>query len=77
MPAKVTPGDVRDWLEVSSPGGGSPRRGQILEVLGGPHHEHYLVNWTDGHKSIHYPSDGTRIVPRHGTDATEERDATT
>jgi hypothetical protein len=63
MPAKITPGKAGDWVEVSSPGGGSPRTGQILEVLGGPHHEHYLVHWSDDHQSIHYPSDGTRIVP--------------
>ncbi len=77
MPAKITPGHVGDWLEVSSPGGGAPRRGQILEVLGGPHHEHYLVSWTDEHQSIHYPSDGTRIVPQHAADASEAPDATT
>jgi Domain of unknown function (DUF1918) len=32
-------------------------------MLGGPHHEHYRVVWDDGHESIHYPSDGTRIAP--------------
>ena len=64
MPAKSTPGQVGDWLEVSAPGGGPPRQGHIIEVLGEPHHEHYLVHWTDEHRSIHYPSDGTRIVPK-------------
>jgi hypothetical protein len=63
MPAKTKPGHAGEWIEVSSPGGGLPRRGQILEVLGGPHHEHYRVRWTDDHESIHYPSDGTRIEP--------------
>ena len=67
MPAKLTPGQVGDWLEVSSPGGGPPQRGQIVEVLGGPHHEHYLVKWTDEHRSIHYPADGTRIIRSEDT----------
>lgn len=69
MPAKTNPGRVGDWIEVSSPGGGLARRGQIIEVLGGPHHEHYRVHWSDEHKSIHYPSDGTRIVPAHQADS--------
>ena len=63
MPAKLSSGHVGDHIEVSSPGGGAPRRGKIIEVLGAPGHEHYLVLWTDEHQSIHYPSDGTRIVP--------------
>lgn len=63
MPAKLKPGRVGDRLEVSMPGGGLPRRGVIAEVIGGPHHEHYVVEWNDGHRSIHYPAEGTRIVP--------------
>ena len=63
MPAKITPGHAGDHLEVHSPTGGPPRRGEIVEVLGGPHHEHYRVRWEDGHESIHYPSDGTTVVP--------------
>ena len=51
-----------DVLEVSAAGGGPPQRGRIIEILGGPHHERYLVRWSDEHRSIHYPSDGTRIV---------------
>ena len=66
MPAQITPGKAGDWVEVSSPGGGPPRRGQILEVLGGPHHEHYRVRWVDGRESIHYPADGTHIRPAGG-----------
>ena len=62
MPAKITPGRPGDRLEVSSPGGGPTRRGQIVEVLGSEHHEHYLVRWEDEHESIHYPADGTRIL---------------
>jgi hypothetical protein len=28
----------------------------------GPGHEHYRVRWEDGRESIHYPSDGTKVV---------------
>jgi hypothetical protein len=63
MPAKITPGRSGDGIEILSPSGASPRRGRIIEVLGRPHHEHYRVSWEDGRESIHYPSDGTRIVP--------------
>jgi hypothetical protein len=61
MPAMINPGHAGDRIEVSSPGGGPPRRGLIAEVLGGPGHERYRVRWLDGCESIHYPSDGTRI----------------
>ena len=63
MPAKTTPGHPGDRIEIASIGGAAARRGRILEVLGGPHHEHYLVSWDDGRESIHYPSDGTKFVP--------------
>jgi hypothetical protein len=63
MSAKMTPGRPGDRLEVSSPSGASAQCGEIVEVLGGMHHEHYRVRWDDGHESIHFPSDGTRIVP--------------
>jgi hypothetical protein len=63
MPAKANPGVVGDWIDVHSPGGGLPRRGLILEVLGAPGHEHYRVRWTDDHESIYYPADGAVIVP--------------
>lgn len=62
MPAKIAPGRAGDRLEIFSPTGGPPRRGRIIEVLGGPNHEHYRVSWDDGHESIHYPSDGTKVV---------------
>lgn len=63
MPAKLRPGQAGDRIEVAAPGGGPPQRGVIAEVMGGPHHEHYVVEWNDGHRSIHYPADGTRIEP--------------
>ncbi len=62
MPTTTTPGRPGDHLEISSPTGAPPRRGRIIEVLGRPHHEHYRVSWDDGHESLHYPSDGTKVV---------------
>jgi hypothetical protein len=53
-----------DWIDVHVIGGGAPRHGQVLEVLGRPGHEHYLVRWDEEHETIHYPSEGTRVVPR-------------
>ena len=51
-----------DWIEVNLIGGGSNRRGQILEVLGKEGHEHYRVRWDEEHESIHFPADGTRVL---------------
>ena len=68
MPANTRPGRVGEWIDVASPGRGLPHRGQIIEVLGGPHHEHYRVHWIDDHESIHYPSDKTRIEPARRAD---------
>ena len=66
MPARTTTGRPGDRVEILSPAGAPPHRGEIVEVLGRPGHEHYRVRWDDGRESIHYPSDGTRIVPRQG-----------
>lgn len=43
--------------------GESSRTGEILEVLGGPEHEHYRVRWDDGHESVFTP--GSDAVIRH------------
>jgi hypothetical protein len=64
MPAKIDTGQVGDQIEVSAPGGELPRHGLIAEVIGDPRHARYRVRWLDGHESIHYPSDGTRIRAR-------------
>ena len=49
-----------DWIEVNLIGGGSNRRGQILEILGKEGHEHYRVRWDEEHESIFFPgSDAT------------------
>jgi hypothetical protein len=48
------PGDL---VEITSHRvGDAPRRGEILEVLGGPGHLHFRVRWDDGRESIFYPS---------------------
>ena len=55
-----------DWIEVHAPAQGrGMQRGQILEVLGRPGHEHYRVRWSDDHESIYYPADGgAKVVPQ-------------
>ncbi|HST38410.1 MAG TPA: DUF1918 domain-containing protein [Conexibacter sp.] len=55
-----------DWIEVFSPSGRAPRRGQIREVLGGPGHERYRVRWDEEHESIFYPADGVRFLHEPG-----------
>lgn len=41
--------------------GETERCGEILEVLGDPGHEHYLVRWEDGRESIFYPSSDATV----------------
>ena len=59
--AGVRPGD---WIAVHQIGGGMPRRGEVIEVLGPPGHTRYLVRWDDEHVSIHFPSEGTAVERR-------------
>jgi carbamate kinase len=48
-----------DWLVQEGRSFDAPgRRGQILEVLGAPGHEHYRVRWDEEHESIVYPAGG-------------------
>ena len=61
-----------DWIEVNLIGGGSNRRGQILEVLGKEGHEHYRVRWDEEHESIHFPADGTRLLHQAPTGCSAE-----
>jgi hypothetical protein len=35
----------------------------IVEVLGREGHEHYRVRWDEEHESIHFPAQGTRVLP--------------
>jgi len=37
--------------------GDSSKTAVILEVLGEPGHERFLVRWEDGHESIFFPAD--------------------
>lgn len=61
---RLRSGKVGARIDVHEIGGNVKREGEIVEVLGSPAHEHYRVRWTDGHESIHYPADGTRIFPK-------------
>lgn len=56
-------GEAGARIEVHDIGGNVRRDGVIVEVLGRPGHEHYRVRWSDGHESIHFPADGTRVFP--------------
>jgi hypothetical protein len=53
-----------DWIAVHVIGGGAPRLGQVVEVIGGPGHERYRVRWDEQHESIHFPTEGTSIERR-------------
>lgn len=43
--------------------GESRRVGEILQVLGGPGHEHYSVRWDDDRETVFYPSNDSTIQP--------------
>ena len=64
MSTKQTPPDARigDWLEARGIHGEPARRGQIVELLGEPGHEHYKVRWDEAHESIVFPADGVTII---------------
>lgn len=55
-------GQVGDWLETRGIHGEPARRGEIVEVLGQPGHEHYRVRWDDRHESIVFPADGVNVI---------------
>jgi hypothetical protein len=56
--------DTGDWLEVAGLPGRTGRRGQVIEVLGRPGHEHYRVQWDDEHESVFFPTEAAHIVRR-------------
>ena len=64
MPTKPNSRSTRagDWIECRAVHGQAPRRGQIIEVLGGDGHEHYRVRWDEKHESIVYPADGVIVT---------------
>jgi FtsP/CotA-like multicopper oxidase with cupredoxin domain len=51
--------------------GAHGRRGEVLEVLGAPGHEHYRVRWDDAHESILYPTDGVVVERREDAPGAE------
>ena len=53
---------VGDWLETRGIHGEPARRGEIIEILGQPGHEHFRVRWDEQHESIVYPADGVSVV---------------
>lgn len=55
---------VGDWLECRGIHGEVPRRGEIVEVLGGEGHRRYRVRWDEHQESIVYPADGVTVI-RH------------
>jgi hypothetical protein len=57
---------VGDRLEARGIHGEPARRGQIVEILGEPGHEHYKVRWDDQHESIVYPADGVEVLHKTG-----------
>jgi Domain of unknown function (DUF1918) len=58
------PGRPGDWVVAHGFRGSPGRRGEIVEALGRPGHEHYRVKWDEEHESILYPSDGV-LIERH------------
>jgi hypothetical protein len=65
MPTKSadTSAHAGDWIQARGVYGQAPRKGEIIEVLGGEGHEHYRVRWDERHESIVYPADGVIITP--------------
>lgn len=53
-----------DWVEVPGRAGEPTRCGQVVELLGGPGHEHYQVRWDENYESMVFPRGGLRIVRR-------------
>jgi hypothetical protein len=67
MPTQETTGSrarVSDSIEVRGLHGETPRRGEIVELIGRPGHERYRVRWDEQHESIVYPADGVIVNPR-------------
>ena len=63
MSAATPHGEAGDLIVIDGNRIGDPRRtGQILEVIGEPRHEHYLVRSEDGHESLFYPSGHASVV---------------
>ena len=61
-----------DSLEVNGIPGYPARRGEIVEVLGRPGHQHYRVRWDEQHESLHFPAQGTTVL-HHGASRSRPR----
>lgn len=46
---------VGERIEIEGRRHGAHRSGTVLEVLGAPGREHYLVEWDSGERSVYYP----------------------
>ena len=57
--APARPGD--EILITGHAVGDSAKAAEIVEVLGEPGHERFLVRWEDGHESIFFPGDDAVI----------------
>ncbi len=58
--SEAKPGDL---IEIEAHHlGGAHRKGEILEVLGEPGHEHFRVRWEDDTETIFYPSSDAHVV---------------
>lgn len=55
---RVRPGDE---VELTSDGD-RPRRGRIVDVLGGPGHQHFQVRWSARHESMVFPNERVRVI---------------
>lgn len=55
-----------DWLECRGIHGETPRRGEIVEILGSAGHRRYRVRWDEHQESIVYPADGVTIIRHPG-----------
>ncbi len=59
MAEQTKPGDL---VVIEAHRVGQPhRKGEILEVLGEPGHEHYRVRWEDDSETVFYPSNDAKI----------------
>jgi hypothetical protein len=59
---KAKPGDV--VVVHGHTTGDHARSGVIVEVLGEPGHEHYLVRWDEEHESLFWPGSDATLSPR-------------
>ncbi len=59
----------RIWVDPHAVGG-TPRTGEILEVLGASEHPRYRIRWADGHESIIAPGSDASLPHARATPRT-------